>query len=55
MIDTLDVFIADPDQPFTCPYDGARTEMVSASQFLHIEQCPCCNRVITFEFDYEEA
>ena len=54
MNDTLEIFIADSDQPFTCPYDGARTEMVGASGFLHIEQCPCCNRKIYFEFYYEE-
>jgi hypothetical protein len=54
MNDALEIFIADQDQPFTCPYDGARTEMVGASGFLHIEQCPCCMRTIYFEFDREQ-
>ena len=51
MNQTLEIFIADDDQPFTCPYDGARTEWAGASGFLHIEQCPCCMRTIYFEFD----
>jgi hypothetical protein len=54
MNSTVDIFVADPDQPFTCPYDGARTEMVSAHAFLHIEKCPCCMRTIYFEFDDDE-
>jgi hypothetical protein len=49
-----DIFIADSDQPFTCPYDGARTEAVSNNGFIYVERCTCCSRTINFEFDDEE-
>ena len=54
MNDTVDVFIADPDQPFTCPYDGARTGAVSNNGVIYKEQCLHCKQLIYFEFDDEE-
>lgn len=54
MNDTVDVFIADPDTPFTCPYDGARTEAVSDNGIVYKERCLHCDQVIYFEFDDEE-
>ena len=54
MNDTVDVFIADPDQPFTCPYDGARTDAVSSNGVIYQEQCLHCKQLIYFEFDDEE-
>jgi hypothetical protein len=54
MNDTVDVFIADPEAPFTCPYDGARTDAVSDNGIVYKERCLHCNQVIYFEFDDEE-
>jgi len=51
MRDLVNIFIADPDEPFTCPYDGTRTEMVRAHGGLYVEKCPCCTRELYFEFD----
>jgi len=49
-----EIFVADPDAQFTCPYDGARTEAISSNGWLYIEKCPQCNRTITFEFEDED-
>jgi hypothetical protein len=48
------VYIADPDQPFTCPYDGARTDFVDAVGDQYVERCLECKRVFYFEFDNDE-
>jgi len=49
----IDVFIADADAPFTCPYDGAQTEAVSDNGIIYVEQCLHCKQTINFEFDEE--
>ena len=48
------VFSVDHDQPFTCPYDGARTEFLDAVGNQFVEACPHCGQVFKFEFDDEE-
>jgi len=54
MNDTIDVFIADPDAPFTCPYDGARTDAVGDNGVIYRERCPECKTLLYFEFDEED-
>jgi transcription elongation factor Elf1 len=49
----IETFSADSDQPFTCPYDGARTEYVDAVDNECIEACPHCGQIFKFEFDKE--
>lgn len=45
--------IAENDSPFTCPYDGARTEFLGVSNNVYAEACPHCGNVFNFEFDEE--
>jgi transcription elongation factor Elf1 len=50
----IETFIADPDTPFTCPYDGTRTEYVDVVNNQYVEACPCCGQIFNFEFDEED-
>jgi hypothetical protein len=54
MNDTVDIFIADPDAPFTCPYDGARTDAVSNNGTVYKERCLHCGDLFYFEFDEDD-
>jgi hypothetical protein len=48
------IYLADPDQPFTCPLDGARTKPISDNGIIYKEQCLHCDKIFNFEFDDEE-
>ena len=39
------------DQPNTCPYDGARTDMIEDRGDHTIDECLLCHRVFNFWHD----
>jgi hypothetical protein len=47
-------FIADDDQPFTCPYDGARTMPVSDNGVVYTERCIECNKLFNFDISEDQ-
>ena len=47
LMETVD-FLADPDEPFTCPYDGCRTVPESNIENCYFEHCPQCDRHLKF-------
>jgi hypothetical protein len=41
-------FILDDDNPTTCPYDGARTDLIVVRRDYWIEKCLECGEVFRF-------
>jgi hypothetical protein len=41
------------EDPFTCPFDGARTDPVENDGKIYIEKCLECSKVLAFDFDEE--
>lgn len=41
-------FICDHDNPTTCPYDGARTELIEELADHCVERCLQCGEVYNF-------
>ena len=54
MIDTPIIYTKLGDDPFTCPYDGARTDQISDNNVIYQEKCRFCEAVFNFEFDDED-
>jgi hypothetical protein len=48
MHETVDFIASDHAWPNTCPYDGARTDLVEAHQHHTKEQCPVCEQIFYF-------
>jgi len=42
------------DAPFTCPFDGARTNTVETDGRIFMERCLSCNKIFAFDSLYDE-
>lgn len=52
-LEPIDMLV-DPDFPNTCPFDGARTELLEVRDDYTVEECRHCKRWFNFwESDHE--